>query len=655
MDEFNPETDGMSGIYYYTEGNTQAEFEAYKTAILNSGFVFDDTYVEEESGDVWYLYSKGEVYLDTVYYLAEGSYYVEVHVYTEEETSGGDDSGNTGGDSGNEGGDETLSALGMLLEEASTLAPGKTLFGDRTITGIVESIDEPYPTKGNGISFYLTDGEYSILVHRGKGDCASTLKVGDRVTVTGTVINYSFSSGDTVIEFQYPSLYLESSENDDTITNDGAGLPTDYDGVYDVDFKNGVDINDVTKQGAYLDGCPTTGNVRPLVIPVEFSDLTASSKGYDINKLKLAFNGPSDDLDYLSVKEYYYESSNEQLNLDFYVYENWFRPQYESTKYAEEYWEYKDGSQMLIGDQMIMDEALAYLSTIIDLSQFDSDGNGCIDAVILITTLEIAEDDFHWAYRYWNYYTDEDDYYYEYDGVSANDYLWASYQFLFEDENGGFDNKEAMNTYTFIHEFGHILGLDDYYNYNSNGEQPLDDADVMDSTYGDHNPFSKINLGWITTSRLVVATDSIELTLNDFSSTKDTIIIANNWNAELGAYQEYYILMYYTHKGLNSDGLYFANEGIVMYHVNASLRVSGEYKGVTHYDIYNTNSDLSHDYGTEFNLIELCKSSTNTYVHTVGSSSNSNLTDDNGNKISYRFTVDSLTDTSATLTFTKNN
>ena len=303
-----------------------------------------------------------------------------------------------------------------------------------------------------------------------------------------------------------------------------------------------------------------------------------------------------------------------------------------------------------MGDQLIMDEALAYLAGIMDLSDFDSDGNGIIDSVVLINTLDVGDDDFHWAYRYWNYYVDNDGYYYEYDGVSANDYLWASYQFLYE-TSSGYDNVGGMDTYTFIHEFGHILGVDDYYDTSYNGE-PLGGYDIMDSMKGDHNAFSKFNLGWLTTSRLVVTDGSVTLTLEDFSKNGDTIIIANNWDPKLGAYQEYYVLVYYTNIGLNGgDAGYFTRDGIVVYHVNASL-YSEIYEGELSYDIYNNNTDASDQYGTEDNLIELVKSANGTYTYVEGDKIPT-VTLDGGETLQYTFTVVSLVDGVATITFEK--
>ena len=318
------------------------------------------------------------------------------------------------------------------------------------------------------------------------------------------------------------------------------------------------------------------------------------------------------------------------------------------------------GEDILIGDQIIMDEALRYLDEVkgMDLSEFDSDNNGMIDAVVLITTLDVGEDDFHWAYRYWNLYTDEDENYYEYDGVSANDYLWASYQFLHEsyDYSGEvtYSDTGAMNTYTYIHEFGHVLGADDYYDTSySSDSSPLDGYDIMDSMTGDHNAYTKFNYGWLTTSRLVTTTTSTTLTLEDFSKNGDTIIIANNWDDSLGVYQEYYIVVYYTNNGLNSGEYgYFDRNGIVVYHVNAVLQSESDSTG-TYYDIKNNNTTPGNDSdGTEDNLIEFVKSSSGSFTYVAGNSLPT-VTDDSGKTLGYTFTVDSLDGDTATITFTK--
>ena len=547
------------GINFYTFGNTQADFNAYREKF--SSYESADSYTSD--GITWYCYNGDGYYIDMTYYYDadEDGYWLDVYAYTITGGSTGDSTG--GGNSGSGG-----------------------------------------TTGGN------------------------------------------------------------TQQPDTLMTNAGKGLPTGANGVYNVDFTKATYVKNVTEQGYYLDGCPTlsttTKNPAVLVVPVQFSDVTAASKGYTIDNIRKAWNGSAAEVNYYSVHDYYYTSSYGKLDLDITVLNEWFTPKNNSSYYLNAKMDYS-GQQIECGDQYIIDEILAYYESRMDLSQFDSDSNGTIDAIVLINTLNIDSDvTMQWAYRYWNIYTDDQGYYYEYDGVSANDYLWASYSFMHEsyDANGNvsYNDSSAINTYTFIHEFGHVLGADDYYDTSySADEGPMSGCDIMDSMLGDHNAYTKFNYGWLTTSRLVVAEGSVTLTLEDFSKNGDTIIIANNWDETLGVYQEYYIVAYYRNVDLNEgeDAGYFSRDGIVVYHVNASL-YSEIYDNKTYYDVYNNNTDPSDEYGTQDNLIEYVKSTEGNFTYVVGDSISANTTDDQGNKIAYTFTVDALTDSSATITFTKN-
>ena len=670
FEEYLESEDGYvwEGIYFYCFGNTEEEFEAYLDLLEKYTYDFSE---EDEDGDTWYYFSNGEVYIDVVYYYYQGDYIVELYAYTTTEESGSGDSGNNG--SGNddvENGGATADDWRdeydcITIDEAFDIcdAAGETKSDRYYLIGTVVSIQDTYYGKmiiKDSTGELLVYGSYGADGVDRYGDLKVAVpKVGDVVLFYGNFMNYKGTremySG-WIIDFYTPNESGSgsgSTPNADLITNAGAGLPEDDDGVYDVDFTKAENVKDVTDQGDYIDGCPTTGSPAVLVIPVEFSDSLASSKGYTTAALVNAFskNGKTD---YYSVYDYYYISSYGQLTLDITVLDFWFKPKNNSKYYYNATSEIY-GYEMAIGDQLIIDEALAYLAGIMDLSKFDSDNNGFIDAVILINTLDIKQDDFYWAYRYWNFYTDEDDYYYEYDGVSANDYVWASYQFLYEcyDAFGNtYYDDEAMNTYTFIHEFAHILGVEDYYD-TEYVEHPMNGLDMMDAMTGDHNAYTKINLGWITTSRLVVIEKgSITLSLKDFSKSGDTIIIANNWDEKLGAYQEYYVLMYYTGTGLNGgENGYFEVDGVVVYHVNASLYREDLGTGEYSYYIYNTNTDVSSEYGTEDNLIEFVKSSNDTYVYLEGYTLPS-VTDDLGEKLGYTFTVTSLDGEEAVITFT---
>lgn len=684
-DEYYVETstqdlDDGSTVYlvsFYTFGNTKAEFEAYRSKF--SGYTYDGT-EEDEYGDLWYYYTSadGSYYVDISYYYYEGDYVVDVYAYIYSE-SGNSGNGSGNGSGGDVSGNHTYTAFTSDDKALFSRVVGTVIPFLSNSKYYIEEYSYDYGDELEvGVNFYTygnTQAEfdaYRALFSNYTYSGTDTDEYGD------TWYYYDAKDGSHYVDMSYYDTgtygyvvdvyvyYLTESDGSggesggsttddvDLITNDGAGLPEGTDGVCDVDFTKAENVKDVTDQGYYLGGCPTTGSPAVLVIPVQFSDSKAADKGYTTEALVEAFS-QGGETDYYSVYDYYYISSYGQLTLDITVLDYWFTPQYDSSYYYSATYDYYD-SEVEIGDQLIIDEALAYLEGTMDLSQFDSDNNGMIDSIVLVNTLDIAEENFYWAYRYWNIYTDDEGYYYEYDGVSANDYVWASYQFLnetYDSEGNTIYDDSVMNTYTFIHEFAHVLGVDDYYD-TAYVSHPLDGQDIMDAMVGDHNAFTKFNLGWLTSSRLVTTDTSVTLTLEDFSKNGDTIILANNWDEKLGAYQEYYILVYYTNNGLNAgDGNgYFARDGIVVYHVNASLYKDDTY-GETYYDIYYNNTDISdpNGYGTEENLIEFIQSGEETYTYIVGSTFIGAYLD-GGDKLGYTFTIDALTSEYATITFT---
>ena len=673
-------TDYENGINFYTIGNTKTEFEAYRTAL--TGYSLVSVY-DDEFGDTWYKYQKGNIILEISYYTYEGNNCIDIYLSVEKNNNSGNESGGSGNNSGNTSGgsssDKTYLYNDFTTEE-------KQLFTQYIGAVIPFLPNNEYYVEGyydetdyeNGMCFFVAGvsaAEYDSYRAKYSGYVYDGTYVDDEYGDTW----YCYTKGDVVVDMTryeyegeyYVEVYVYSSlSNDpdnsggssgsgstttgDVITNKNKGLPPSSTGVYEIDFTDATLVKDATDIADFIDGCPTTGSPAVLVIPVDFSDAPASTLGYSTSVIAEAFKQGGDN-DYYSLYDYYYISSYGQLTLDVTVLDYWFRPSQASTYYES----LKDSDGYDMGDYVIIDEALAYLESRMDLTRFDSDGNGFIDSIVIVNTLDVDYNyDFHWAYRYWNFYATDDGYYYEYDGVSANDYLWASYQFLFEeyDEETGetiYTNTAKRNTYTFIHEFAHVLGATDYYD-TAYVAHPMDGADMMDAMTGDHNAYTKFHYGWITSSRLVVADGSITLTLESFEQSGDTIIIANNFDPTLGVYQEYYVLMYYKNTGLNGGGEeygYFARDGIVVYHVNASL-TKYEYEGETYYYVYNTNTDASSEDGTVDNLLEFVKSAADTYTYVVGDTMPT-VVDDNGDVLCYNFTVDALTSDYATITFTK--
>lgn len=437
-------------------------------------------------------------------------------------------------------------------------------------------------------------------------------------------------------------------------TNKGKGIENyrNSNGYYNVDFTKATKAKNISNLSTYEGGCPTTGNVNVLVIPVEFIDKLHTSK-QSLSSLNLALNGGDgeESLKFgMSVSKYYNLSNNGKLNLNFEIMgggTKWYKPSKSSTYYINQ----DKNNSSSNTDMAIVNSILKANSSDIDFSHFDSDNNGMVDAVVIVPTIKIGNPDesiLQWAYRYWDI-TDN-----TYGGnYYINDYLWCPYDFLYETDSGYDNGTTPTNTYTFTHEFGHVLGAEDYYDASyTDKDVLLNGDDIMDSYFGDQNPYTKFNYGWLTSSKLITATDTVTLDLNAFENSGDTYIIANNWDATLGCYQEYWVMMYCTKSGINAKSNYSFSEGLVLYHVDAQL-ISYKYNGQTGLDLFTTN-DHGEDYYTGVNLIELEKLTSSSYSLGVGQTSKSSIYDDNGSKINYTFKLNSMDGSKANITFKAN-
>ncbi len=156
--------------------------------------------------------------------------------------------------------------------------------------------------------------------------------------------------------------------------------------------------------------------------------------------------------------------------------------------------------------------------------------------------------------------------------------MWLSYEFIHE----GYGNN-AIDAHTFIHEMGHILGLDDYYCYDSyeegyGGNYPWNCAgelDMQSYNVGDHNIYSKFSLGWLEPKWIK---ESGEVKLRPSNQYGDAILLKDSWNGTI--FDEYILIEFYTPEGLNEkdatsqysgrDKMY-SQSGLRIYHVDARL------------------------------------------------------------------------------------
>lgn len=148
----------------------------------------------------------------------------------------------------------------------------------------------------------------------------------------------------------------------------------------------------------------------------------------------------------------------------------------------------------------------------------------------------------------------------------------ASYDFMYQ------KGEDRIDAHTFIHETGHLLGLNDYYDY-SNTRSPLGLYDMQDCNVGDHNVWTKTALGWI--DPIIIDTSEnipAKVHLNPREN-GGAIFITNDYSGSV--FDEYLVLELYTPNGLNElDSTIAYNSyygrmpqesGVKLYHVDARL------------------------------------------------------------------------------------
>ena len=350
----------------------------------------------------------------------------------------------------------------------------------------------------------------------------------------------------------------------------------------------------------------STGNYHCLVVPVDFSDYAHTN--LQLDNLNKAFNGTTEDTGWQSVKTYYQTSSYGKLDMTFDI-QSVYRAKYDSAHYekADKTVTYNGESVAVAGDQFILEEVLAWITPQIDLSVYDHDNNGVLDAIWIIYTAPVVygdssdeeastssdDESIYWAYV--TTYAKDDGDGTTYDNLDLGQYLFAGFDFMNEFTGNAndpyFDASEEVdltisglkiNASTYIHETGHLLGLDDYYDYDQTkgSTSGLGGADMMDQTVGDQNPYSKMMLGWVNPT---VITTTQTVTLNPFESNGSCIMVLLDYNGTY--FSEYLLIDLYTNTGLNAahanqanSYLYYdydtekgATYGVRIYHVSSDI------------------------------------------------------------------------------------
>ena len=354
--------------------------------------------------------------------------------------------------------------------------------------------------------------------------------------------------------------------------------------------------------------CPTSGDVKLLVIPVWFSDsdsfVSTSSKDNIRSDIETAFFGTKEQTGWHSVSSYYEEESKGLLHLTGTVSE-WYSPTNISASDASSYSNTAQATFVKNTVKWYFDNHSGDSRT-----NYDYDGDGYLDGVMLI----YAAPDYScyssftsnmWAYCFYVQQTSLKNP----SNPGVNAFFWASYDFLYGSNRaynrtgGNYHSGDTSNClidgHTYIHEMGHMFGLEDYYDY-SQSTSPIAGFAMQDNNVGGHDPYSTMAFGW---SDPYIPTETCEITINDFQSSHDLILLSPNWNSYNSPFDEYLLLELYTPTGLNKFDCNYQYQGrypqgpdmvgIRLWHVDARL--------YTMNNKFTTNVNNSSPFYTAFN------------------------------------------------------
>ena len=349
-------------------------------------------------------------------------------------------------------------------------------------------------------------------------------------------------------------------------------------------------LHDIVEHSYYPTYTPSEGDIKMLALPIIFTN-SKIQPGVSFDEAKTNLEhclfGEASSTGWESVSSFYKKSSFGKLNISGTVASPYM---YNGTSNTFQ-------NKILRGQfsvEALLKNALDYYkqnNPNDDLKSYDYDSDGYLDGVYLVYMSEFADgtnedvsSDVFWAWCSW---TNEEP---KENETVPGVYFWCSYYFIYE----GY-GKDALDAHTFIHETGHMLGLEDYYSYNYNSKgvspSPLGGVDMMDMNIIDHNAFSKFALGWV--EPYVIDSEG-SLTINKSSTTGECFIIpTGTFNAS--AFDEYLMVELFSPDNLNyqdlikgympTDPLFekygkLDNVGIRMYHVDARLIIAmilGEY------------------------------------------------------------------------------
>ncbi len=364
--------------------------------------------------------------------------------------------------------------------------------------------------------------------------------------------------------------------------------------------------------------CPSVGDVNLLVIPVHLPGSTYNTESIKEDIETAFFGKDSEDNGFMSLSEYYYESSFGKLNFSGFV-TDWFDVSANTNiKSLSDITMRTDGTIISEILRKAVDWAFSNEEYGLNRKDYDKNQDGSIDGVWLVydhlnyfnqaaIDPESNDEDLNeafWNFTSWDWYGPEPNL----EVPTTSGFSWSSFDQLYSayadydqvpvpnTQNQFYDVPDfsdldsiKLDSHTYIHETGHLLGLDDL--YTSDGRRPTGSSTMMDQNVGDFDPYSKMALGWIT-PYVVYGSSEILIPYNTYND-HSVIVIPSNWEEisaeiedlsesekqnyvyEFNPFSEYMLIDLYSPLGVNSMDTYGNEDGNLVHGREACVAGTG--------------------------------------------------------------------------------
>ena len=333
----------------------------------------------------------------------------------------------------------------------------------------------------------------------------------------------------------------------------------------------------------------TIGTMNVLVVPIYLKDQADRATDKNMDMIYRALGNIIDTngnvTTYVplnatepSLSAYYQAASFGNLTVNSFV-TDWYLYDANSDEIRNRQWELHE-----------YDQFLNWIKTqypSLDLSRFDNDRDGIIDEIILINTLDMEGYDSYdregisGAHRTTTAYGgNESPSHGTPENPMIHHYVNMTLGFLFD--SLVISETENIRTEVLIHEFGHTLGLWDYYDTSQSGIAALGGYDMMDQNIGDWNVYSKFTAGWISPTVVTKSdfsqSNTLEFTIRSSALTGDALLIPSaGYDYNGTPFDEYLMIDLFTPEGLHQyDSKEYGLEnavGVRIYHVNDRLQL----------------------------------------------------------------------------------